>query len=197
MAQALDVVYKEDEHGKYVEFRMQNKKEYLCKIDLFDFDRIKFNNCYYIHRHVGPQRHLPYIRRAMYFQGKSYFTPLLHRELLMDDPADQDKYVVFLDGDSLNLRRHNLSLRFNSETHKACSRHHQTYLNYKLFGVKYISITWVEKKQAFQCYHKNKYICGGKTREISEARIQEYIALHKLKEANESETGVLDGQKVL
>jgi hypothetical protein len=182
MAIALEVVEKTDEHGRYVEFRLSNNKEYLIKMDLFDFDRIKYNTCYYVHRHVKGGKYLPYVRRAIY-EGNKTFTSQIHREILLKDSHDKNLFIVFKDNDSLNIRRHNMEVK---DERKICRRHRftQTYVNSEKYGVRNISITKLTKKNQFQAYHKGHYIGNSINMDTLETKIHEYILKNNLKETN-------------
>jgi len=160
MGYPFDIEFKE----KHVEFRLPNKPEYLCLIDIEDFiEHVAGTKCWYIHRSTKSKADLPYIRAR---GGEMH----LHRVVLgAGEVCMKSSVVDHLNRNGLDNRKHNIKIgtAYDNSINKE--------LVERSSGFAYRKFHSFLNKGTWQCYKGKKYICGSRSIDILKQKIDTYI----------------------
>jgi len=152
-----------------VSFKLENKPEFVCLIDVVDFRRlVAGTKCWYIHTKKANYAE-PYIRRTLWPCGTNSH---LHREILgAGDFCPKSSHVDHINRNSLDNRRINLrevSARINANNSDRIQ-------NFGTIVYRGLSLTSVRNNTFYQTYDVKKYIAGAKTIESLKKKIDLYL----------------------
>jgi len=165
MATPIEIDYKEN----HVEFRLSNKPEHLCKIDVDDFKNlVEDTTCWYAHSTSGTSKGV-YIRRWCNHAWKTFH---LHREIVGNGEYSPDNQVDHINRDSLDNRRENLRVVGTSENCR--NRGSRAGIVYRD-----ICITHVKSRGSYQAYKGSKYYGSAKTIEGVREKIDQKLSLEE------------------
>lgn len=169
----IDIIYKE----KHVEFRLPNKPEHLCYIDIDDFeDHVENTTCWYIHKGKRASSCF-YVRRTLY---PSMLTDHLHRYVLnAGEFCLKTSVADHLNRNGLDNRSSNVILT----THTVNMNNRRDFIGALRHGG--CAITYIKKRDCYQSYSKKKYIGSSKILDEMKEKIDKYIS--KLNSGEENE----------
>lgn len=177
MAQPVEIEYKKN----HVEFRLSNKPEYLCKMDVEDFlNLVVGTSCWFVHLSKAAKTARPYVRRSVNIGGKC-ISQHLHRMVMNCGEYDPYSSVTdHINGDSLDNRKGNLRI---GDTELNMSNRRDSLMDYK--GIR---ICWIPTRSKYQAYKKKKYygssVCLDKLkRKIDQKLMGEEQCLHQTENA--------------
>lgn len=162
-------------NGSYIEFSFSNKPDMVFLCDTEDYELIeKFN----WHVHKKKNERGAYIRFNTL--GKLDFTKrnniYFHRLVLSAGDHERGRVVDHINRNTLDCRKSNLRIISDKENLLNCER---IKLSNKSFCISHKGISimaaYNDKKNAYQSYHKNRYVASSKSKDSIRKKVIRFI----------------------